>query len=431
MLSMFFPLSVICLGKLIWEKHGPKLFSSRHQSSSSLSEMDGLSMQNQQQTNNTGNDHGTPDSHNTTQLSSENNGEISRIRAKPEKRNHLLSHWSQNPPSTLGMSDYHGQFDVDDSNVIESNDAVNAQKAKPHSLFGIIPLQTPPHIYAIIAFFDVYANYTTILAFKYTTITSVSLFDALAIPSAMIVSRCFFARRYTKIHFIGVLFCSIGIGLNIMSDWKEDAHLKEESTDEESAQEQLIEADYPHKIVGDVLAITGGILFGIANTLQEVSVKNSTVTEYLGCMTFFASIISFIQMLILERDDIHDFFSQSTSETCSESKAVTLFFLFSIGGVMSYTGIGTFLQISDATFLNLSLLTGDAWAVAFSVFGEGIKPPPAFYIALAITISGVIIYETAPSPVVDFEEEEVDAGELQLTETAGGSTGREELNLLT
>lgn len=61
-----------------------------------------------------------------------------------------------------------------------------------------------------------------------------------------------------------------------------------------------------------------------------------------------------------------------------------------------------------------SLLTGDAWAVIFSVFAEGIKPPPIFYIALAITLSGVIIYETAPSPVINTQQEDI--GDLQLTE---------------
>lgn len=52
--------------------------------------------------------------------------------------------------------------------------------------------------------------------------------------------------------------------------------------------------------------------------------------------------------------------------------------------------------------------------MAFSVFEEGIKPPPAFYAALIITLSGVVIYETAPSPVVESQEESVQ--EIQLTE---------------
>jgi hypothetical protein len=92
------------------------------------------------------------------------------------------------------------------------------------------------------------------------------------------------------------------------------------------------------------------------------------------------------------------------------------FFLFAIGGMITYAGVGAFLQISDAAFLNLSLLTGDAWAVMFSVFAEGIKPSPTFYVALAITLSGVIIYETAPSPVIDSQQQD-DMGDLQLTRT--------------
>ena len=48
------------------------------------------------------------------------------------------------------------------------------------------------------------------------------------------------------------------------------------------------------------------------------------------------------------------------------------------------------------------------------MFAEGIDPPPAFYIALIITLSGVVIYETAPSPVVDSPDESVE--EIQLTE---------------
>ena len=70
------------------------------------------------------------------------------------------------------------------------------------------------------------------------------------------------------------------------------------------------------------------------------------------------------------------------------------------------------------------MLTGDAWAVVFSL-GEGIVPPPSFYVALIITISGVILYETAPSPVVDCDKEEI-VGHIQLTENNVVRAGREE-----
>lgn len=71
-----------------------------------------------------------------------------------------------------------------------------------YRFLGIIPLQAHPAQYIPMAILDVYANYFTILAFKYTTITSVTLFDALAIPSAMILSYCFLHRHYSPVHLV-------------------------------------------------------------------------------------------------------------------------------------------------------------------------------------------------------------------------------------
>lgn len=271
-------------------------------------------------------------------------------------------------------------------------------KSKPFTLCRFIPLQSPPWKYAGVAIADVYANYTTILAFKYTTITSVSLFDALAIPSAMLVSRLFFSRRYTKIHMLAVLVCCIGIGINVIQDYIEDERLKESGGVGETAQEELVEEEYPYKMAGDALAITGGILFGVSNTLAEIAVRDwGTQDEFISAMSFFATIITFLQTLITERQEVKAFFSTS-SESCSEVGSLTLLAIFVIATVVNYLGVASFLGMSDAAFLNLSLLTGDAWAVAFSVFAEGIVPPPTFYVALCITVSGVFIYETAPSP---------------------------------
>jgi len=425
MLSFFLPTSIFCLGRLIWEDR-----------CSIEDEGDGLSMQQKESCGNcgytqhpdgsseqsTGTRRSGDETKNVAQQLSINVVEVKTptVRARPEKRNTLLSTWSNLPPSEETTA--HNDSYVDDSNERGSIDNMHAgsSKTKSYSLFGLVPLRLNPGIYAMIAAVDAAANYTTILAFKYTTITSVTLLDALAIPSAIIVSRCFFGRRYTMVHIIGVMFCGVGITLNLLADYHEDKHLKEAEAGniEESAQEKFIEEEYPHKLAGDMLGIAGGVFFGIANTLQEVAVKDSTVTEYLGCMTLFAAIISLFQTLILEREDIMAFFGRSSSETCSETEGLALFFLFAAGGVASYAGIGAFLKISDAAFFNLSLLTGDAWSVVFSVFGEGIKPPPSFYVALIITVAGVIVYETAPSPVVDSEEV---VAEIHLTESTDPS----------
>ena len=60
-----------------------------------------------------------------------------------------------------------------------------------------------------------------------------------------------------------------------------------------------------------------------------------------------------------------------------------------------------FSLISEATFLNLSFLTGDFWSLAFSIVAERIVPSPLFFVALTLTISGVVIYEIGPSPIVE------------------------------
>jgi len=424
MFTFYFPLSIITLSRLYYQSRPNPLLCSRQPSFSSLEEEQGQQIMECQTCN------VLQTKHNTTIPSATTRA---RIRAKPEKRNHLLSHWSTQMDDQM----YNSRERTDDQfNAEEDAGYLMATTCrecserrtskKSHSLFGIIPLKCNPLLYAAVAVTDVYANYATILAFKYTTLTSVSLFDALAIPSAILVSRFAFGRKYTKIHSIGVLVCSIGITINALQDYREDKELELSDDAVETEQEELIEADYPQKMLGDTLAIIGGILFGIDNTLQEVAVRDwGSQLEYLGCMTFFATIISFVQALILERSEILDFFRQSDSDTCPQNVGLLLLFAYSVGGMLNYLGISAFLRISDAAFLNLSFLTGDAWAVLYSVYAEHIYPPGTFYVALAITVTGVFIYETAPSPVVDnkAEERHDGFGEIQMVEN--GDTERE------
>ena len=265
--------------------------------------------------------------------------------------------WGEYGPSSSSAEATNEQsIHVEGNDTVETNGDVNAQTSsqqKKFSFFGLIPLQTSLRMYAIIAIVDVYASYVTILAFKYTTITSVVLFDALAIHSAMVVSRCFFQRKYTKGHLLGVFVCTVGMIVNVAVDYEEDKEGRSFFVGKDNAQQQLIQAEYPHKIAGDLLAICGGILFGIANTLQEVTVKDGSVTEYLGCFAFFASVITFTQAMIFERAEIVDFFSQSSSGTCAEEEGESLFLLFAFAGMVKYAGNGVFLQVSDATFFNL------------------------------------------------------------------------------
>jgi solute carrier family 35 protein F1/2 len=267
---------------------------------------------------------------------------------------------------------------------------------QPEYSFLGLSLHRPVWQYLIIAVLDVEANAITMLAFRYTTLTSVSLFDALAIPSAMIVSKYFLGRQYTWVHLLGALVCMAGVVFNVMQDYEAD------DSNSTSAQEE--HRDYPHKLRGDILAITGGILYGLNDVLAEVSVRhNGDTVEYLGVMGFLAFGISLIQSLLLEWDDILAFFGRDPEEssTCSLSMGWGLLGIFVGVITLGYMGVSRFLMLSEAAFLSLSFLTGDIWSVVFSIVAERIVPNPLFFVALAFVLSGVVLYEMAPHPVVE------------------------------
>jgi solute carrier family 35 protein F1/2 len=280
----------------------------------------------------------------------------------------------------------------------------------PYRMLGLVPLQAPPLAYLPMAVLDVYANYFTILAFKYTTITSVTLLDALAIPSAMVLSALCLRRRYGRVHLLAVACCLTGVWINVWQDvvggHDDDDSMGSGSSSPHATKNGLTLDDvYPHRTWGDGLAICGGLLFGAANVYGEYAVQNlGGPVEYVGMLGAYGALLCFVQTLLLEREDVAAFYqtdtdgSSATTSTCTRATAQGLLVAFTLGSVVTYGGIAAFLQVSDAAFFNLSLLTGDLWSVAFSVVAEGIVPGHLFFVALVCIVSGVLLYERADAP---------------------------------
>lgn len=53
-----------------------------------------------------------------------------------------------------------------------------------------------------------------------------------------------------------------------------------------------------NQLVGDMLCLCGAVLFAIVTVLQELSVKNTDIVEYLGLLGLFGSILSGVQMCV-------------------------------------------------------------------------------------------------------------------------------------
>ena len=196
----------------------------------------------------------------------------------------------------------------------------------------------------------------------------------------------------------------VGVVVNVMQDYK----IVNEDDDDGTPYDDDGSTNgdpYPYRIRGDILAICGGILYGVNDTVCEIAVRaHGHASEFLGMVGLFAGIIAIVQAAIVEREAIAEFFSlgangQDENDACSAFSAWGLLTAFVAVNVVSYSGAAMFLLLSEAAFFNLSLLTGDLWTVIFSVTAQHIIPGPLFFVALVLIVGGVVLYEMAPSPV--------------------------------
>ena len=278
-----------------------------------------------------------------------------------------------------------------------------------------IPIHMSVWMYLLAALLHFEGNYFNFLALRYTTMTSVSLIDGFAIPSALIFSRLLLHKKYRKIHLIGVTLCFVGILTNFGADMH-TLHHTSIPTQEEV--EEGGSSQWPHLVRGDMLALICSIFCGLSDVLNEVILKKykASTNEYMGMIGFFGTFIGIFQAILFEREDISNFFSPVSrirvgdepevigedftegSRSCSETDGWLFLVGFVLATYMSYVLMNRFLLISEAGLLNLSLITADFWSVGFVVVVEHIKPEPLFFLSLCFTISGLLIYQSGPIP---------------------------------
>jgi len=280
-------------------------------------------------------------------------------------------------------------------------------------LRGTLPLHMSPWRYLGVVFIGFEANYLMMLALRFTTLTSAALFDALAIPSAMILSAAVLKRNYRFAHLLGAAICLLGMAINIISDFM--SNYLNNNAETSSISIKTISGDqerddgsdeYPHKLIGDALAICGGILYGINDVLAEICVRNNGgIHEYLAILSLWGILLAGIQAAIFERQAIAGFFHDGA---CSAQISLLLLAAYIACQVIRKTALSYFVLISEAALLNLSMLTSDLYTTTFSVVAQDILPRPFFFVGLFMVLSGIFMYEMAPSPVAEYAETQDD-----------------------
>lgn len=343
------------------------------------------------------------------------------------KYKHQPEELPQDNPSSHSSDEEDDDDDYDDDKI-----PGNSRPIYPYSmLYGLVPLHNPWWIYAGFAFISVEGSYVAFLAYKYTTLPSASLLDNVNIIAAMLGSRLLLGRRYTKYHILGALVCCVGVAINIISDVEKSS---ENPIDTDDENEKIQMEEYPKRLLGDILALIGGVLFGMIDVLIEKVVKEDvSVDEYLGATGFFGFFFAAIQAFILETKELNKFFAPNSDDAmnaqevyetyddpfaapraCPRNNAVILLIAYVLCAYLFQSCMGRFLAVSESALFTLSILTADLWGVIFTVVTQHVPPPLLFYLAFILVLIGVIIYEMVPSPLE--EEGKEDTG-IQMTDS--------------
>ena len=97
------------------------------------------------------------------------------------------------------------------------------QTSSDKNFFGI-QLHVSWWVYLLIAILDLEANFLTVLAYRYTSFTSIMLLESIAVPSSMISSMKLLQMTYSRHHLLGVGICLLGLIATIDSDDMNRAH---------------------------------------------------------------------------------------------------------------------------------------------------------------------------------------------------------------
>lgn len=228
--------------------------------------------------------------------------------------------------------------------------------------------------YFLLALCDVEANYLVVKAYQYTNLTSIQVLDCFSTVSVLVLSYVFLKVRYECIHYSGVLTCLAGIACLVVADYYGSRYY----------------GSGKNQAIGDVLVLCGAIMYGVSNVAQEFVVKNYSRVEFLGMIGLFGSIISAIQMVILERHQL------STIEW--NSKIVLFIIGFGLCLFLLYNLMPVAMKLSSATVVNLSLLTADFYSLFCGLFLFHYKFSALYLGSLGFIILGVIVYNLKPTP---------------------------------
>lgn len=227
--------------------------------------------------------------------------------------------------------------------------------------------------YLAMAVADVEANYAVVKAYQFTTLTSIQLLDCFVIPVLMLLSWFILKTRYRLMHFVAVAVCLLGVGAMVGADILA-------GRDQGSTSDVLL---------GDGLVLLSAVLYAISNMCQEHTVKNLSRIEFLGMMGLFGTLISGIQLAVLETDAVR--------KIKWNFRISMLFVVYTLCMYALYSFMPVVVKMTSATAVNLSLLTADLFSLFCGLFLFEYKFSALYIISFVIITVGFVMFNAIPT----------------------------------
>ncbi|KAF7697047.1 solute carrier family 35 member F2 [Silurus meridionalis] len=227
--------------------------------------------------------------------------------------------------------------------------------------------------YLLMALTDVEANYTVVLAYQFTTLTSIQLLDCFVIPVLMVLSWFFLKTRYRPLHFVAVAMCLLGVGAMVGADLL-------------AGRDQ---GSHSHVLLGDGLVLISAALYAVSNMCQEYTVKNRSRVEFLGMMGLFGTLISGVQMAVLEVGAV--------SKISWNWTICLLFLAYMLCMYGLYSFMPVVVKMTSATAVNLSLLTADLFSLFCGIVLFHYKFSVLYIVSFVVITVGFILFNIIPT----------------------------------
>ncbi|KAL4608475.1 solute carrier family 35 member F2-like isoform X1 [Arapaima gigas] len=251
--------------------------------------------------------------------------------------------------------------------------------------------------YLLVGISDVEANYMVVKAYQFTTLTSVQLLDCFVIPVLMALSWMFLKTRYKLVHYIGVAVCLLGVGAMVGADLLA-------GRDQGSSNDILL---------GDGLVLISATFYAVSNVCQEYTVKNLGRVEFLGMMGLFGTIISGVQLGVLEYSAV--------TQIPWNWEIVLLFGAYTACMFLLYSCMPVVVRLTSATAVNLSLLTADLFSLFCGLFLFHYTFSGLYIVSFVVITVGFITFNAVPTLTLAAQPE--DEG-FQNSPASGDDAGK-------